>query len=85
LRPNIGRKLGVCYQLEIYINQSFLAALKGVHKRRNVEEIVKPKPFLCREAIEESDFAGHFRELRSSIFSVVSCVGFLISKITQLD
>ena len=45
--------------------------------------IENPKPFLCREAIEESNFVGHFWELRSSIFSAFSCVGFLISRRTQ--
>jgi hypothetical protein len=35
-----------------------------------------PKPFLCREAIEESNFASHFWELWSSDFSVIYFVGF---------
>jgi hypothetical protein len=39
--------------------------------------ISKTNPFLCREALEESTFAGHFWELRSSVFNVVSFVEFL--------
>jgi hypothetical protein len=85
LRPDLGRKLGVCYQLEIYINQRFLEALKGVHKRRNVEEIVNPKPFLCREAIEESNFAGHFTRASFIRFQCRQLCGFLRYKRTQPD
>jgi hypothetical protein len=42
-----------------------------------------PKSFLCREAIEEANFGGQFWELRSTFFSVVSCVGFLRSSRTH--
>jgi hypothetical protein len=28
LRPDLGRKLGGCYQIQIYINQRFLEALE---------------------------------------------------------
>jgi hypothetical protein len=62
-----------------------LGSLREVQKRRNADRIVKPKSFLCREAIEERNFAGHFWELRSTVFSVVSCVGFLRSRRTQPD
>jgi len=41
------------------------------------------KPFLCREAIEEVNFAGQFQKLRSTFFSLFSCVGFLTSNKTQ--
>jgi hypothetical protein len=75
LRPNLGGKLGDGYQLQIYINQGFLKP-----KRRFREGLwwifSKPKPFLWREAVEESTFAGHFWELRSSDLSVVSFLGF---------
>ena len=47
--------------------------------------IEEPKPFLCREAIEESNFAGHFRELHSFVFTVVSFDGFLRYGRTQPD
>jgi hypothetical protein len=38
--------------------------------------------FVCREAIEEANFGGHFRELRSIFFSHVNFVGFLRSRKT---
>jgi hypothetical protein len=31
---------------------------------------------LCREVVEEHNFAGHFWGLQSSILSVISSVGF---------
>jgi hypothetical protein len=43
----------------------------------------KPKPFLCREVVEECTLAGHFWELRSCYLSVVSSVGFLRSGRTR--
>jgi hypothetical protein len=34
LRPDLGRKLGGCYQLQIFINQRFLAAWRGSEKEK---------------------------------------------------
>ena len=34
LRPDLGGKLGVCYQIKAYINQRFLAAWKEVQNRK---------------------------------------------------
>jgi hypothetical protein len=62
-----------------------LEAMGGGSEQRNVVEIVEAKPFLCREAIEERTFAGHFWELRSSVFSAVSFDGFLRSGRTRPD
>jgi hypothetical protein len=47
--------------------------------------IVEPKPLLCREAIEERTFAGHFWEPRSSDLGVVSFDGFMRSGRTRPD
>jgi hypothetical protein len=80
----VGGKLDFDPQLRIYINHRFLT-VQGGSEQQNVEDFVKLKPFLCREAIEEANFGGHFRELRSTFFSVVSCVGFLRSRRTQPD
>jgi hypothetical protein len=52
-----------------------LEAMEEVQNRFMLKNF-EPKPFLCREAIEESTFVGHFWELRSSDFSAVSFVGF---------
>jgi hypothetical protein len=50
-----------------------------------LKDVLKLKPFLCREVIEEENIGGHFWELRSSLFNVVNCVGFLRSRRTQID
>jgi hypothetical protein len=83
LRPYLGGKLGGEPQLKLYINHRFLT-VQEVQNRRNVEEFMKPKTFLCREAIEEAKFGGQFWELRSTFFSSVSCVGFMRLRRTQI-
>jgi len=82
-RLDIGRNLGACYQLEIYINQMFLAA-RGRCRIGKWWRNFEANPFLCRDVVEENTFAGHFWELWSSIFCVVSFDGFLRSRRTQL-
>jgi hypothetical protein len=74
LRPDLGGKLGYGYQLQIYINQDFLEQWEDIQSRFMLN-IFHPKPFLCREAIEERTFAGHFWELWSSDFSVIFLLG----------
>jgi hypothetical protein len=36
LRPYLGRKLGGCYQLQIYINQRLLEALREVNRGKKL-------------------------------------------------
>jgi hypothetical protein len=81
LRPDLGRKLGDGYQLQIYINQAFLRPWGDQWWFRTglCCRIVEPKPLSCREAIEERTFAGHFWEPRSSDLGVVSFDGFMRS------
>jgi len=38
-RPDLGGKLGFCFQLQDYINQRLLVALREVQKRINDEEL----------------------------------------------
>jgi hypothetical protein len=81
LRPNLGRKLGDGYHIQIYINQVFLRPweynwwfITALCCR-----IFEPKPLSCREATKERTFAGHFWEPRSSDLGVVSFDGFMRS------
>ena len=50
-----------------------------VHICKMMMSLWSLKPFLCREAIEEANFGGQFRELHSTLFSAVNFVGFLRS------
>ena len=68
--PNFGRKLEMNNQLQIYINQAWLRPWKSVKAELCWRE-AKPKPFLCREDIEEQTLSGHFWELRTSVLRVV--------------
>jgi hypothetical protein len=56
----------------------------GGSEQGNAEEL-KIQIHFCREAIEESNFAGHFWELHSSIFNAVSFDRFLRYSRTQPD
>jgi hypothetical protein len=86
LSPKRAQKEGGSWdfdpQLKFYINKACLSVLE-VQKQQNDEEFVKFKPFLCREAIEEASFGGHFREFYSIFFSVVCCIRFLRQRRTQ--
>ena len=84
LRPDLGEKLGGCYPLQVYINHRFFKPRRRFRTEK-CWRIAKTKLVLCREAIEESTFARHFWELCSSVFSVVSFVGFLRSGRTIPD
>ena len=64
--------------------QEVLESMEDVHNRFMLR-ILEPKTFLCKEAIEESTFVGHFWELHSYDFNVVSFVGFYISSRTRPD
>jgi hypothetical protein len=74
-RPDFGRKLGNDNQIEIYKNQACLRPWRKFKENLCLSK-AKPKPFLCREAVEEQMLAGHFWELRSSVLHVVSSAGF---------
>jgi hypothetical protein len=74
LSPYLGEKLGYGYQLQAYINHRLLKP-RGKFRARNSIEILRQSQFLCREAIEESTFGGHFWELWSSDFSFVCFAG----------
>jgi hypothetical protein len=62
-------------QLQIYKNQACLRPWRIV-KEELCRRESKPKPFLCREAIEEQTLAGHFWELRTSVLRAVFFAGF---------
>jgi hypothetical protein len=49
------------------------------------EGLLSQKPLLCREAIEERTFGGHFWEPLSSDLGVVNFDGFMRSGRTQPD
>jgi hypothetical protein len=86
LSPKRAQKEGGSWdfdpQLKFYINKACLSILRG-KIQQNDEEFVKFKPFLCREAIEEASFGGHFWEFYSTFFSVVYCIRFLRQRRTQ--
>jgi hypothetical protein len=57
--PERGGKLGFRPPTQILYKQSMFECFGG-KIQQNDEEFVKFKPFLCREAIEEASFGGHF-------------------------
>jgi hypothetical protein len=80
--PNHGGKLNFDPQYLNIHDQAYFQWKRCLEQQKS-EVFVKLKPFLCREAIEEANFGGHFRELHSTFFSSISCVGLLRSRITQ--
>jgi hypothetical protein len=63
--------LGVSWEvtpnLEYIYKPEFFDSPKRFRNSRMLN-ILEAKPFLCREVIEEANFGGHFRELRSAFF-----------------